>query len=162
MHKLGITIGVLSLCALTSVTPARSEAKNCDSMWMACVNAASGVMASLFPAAGQAEQLRCDHLVMACRNSGVWLATGEKMPPNPGPCKDCGGTKRAGATVSKTVTGATSTPVFGGKLNGQSAVTASNSPSGTSGAAPKAAAVKPATVPPQLAERLNRLQQQRQ
>ena len=158
MHKLGIIIGVLSLCALTSVTPARSDTKNCDSMWQACVNAASGVLASIFPSAAQAEQLRCDHLVMACRNSGYWLPTMEKMPPNPGPCKDCGGTKRAGATVSKTVTGAISTPVFGGMPNGQGTVKASNS---TGGAAPKVGIVKPATVPPQLSGHLNRLQQQR-
>jgi hypothetical protein len=159
LHKLGITITVLSLCAMTSVTPALSDAKNCDSMWAACVHtASSGVLASIFPSAAQAEQLRCDHLVMACRNSGYWLSTMEKMPPNSGPCKDCGGTKRAGATVSKTVTGATSTPVFGGTLNGQGTVTASNP---TKGAAPKVGTVKPATVPAQLSERLGRLQQQR-
>jgi hypothetical protein len=144
--------GVAVAAFATSVL---AEVRSCDTEWVRCV---SGVNASHGKLAHDL-QLACDRIVMECRRTGDFAgSTVSKNHPTKGidwPRPDKGGKSvERGSPTTGATTGALNPNVGGGGAPTKPALSA---PTRT-----LTGINKPPAAPPQLAERLRRLQQQRQ
>jgi hypothetical protein len=154
-------------------TSAFADVKTCDTMWIQCVNNASRV--------GRAYEysfsLACDRQVVQCRTTGQWAGQpvvkltkdiGDRAgaPKGSKPTNMTAGT--AGQRASGTIGGTTAGVLNPNVGSGGAPTSAPSSSTGAASGAPVTPTKivtginKPPATPTQLADRLRRLQQQRQ
>lgn len=132
-----------------------AEVRSCDTEWVRCV---SGINVSHGNLAHDL-QLACDRIVMECRRTGEFAGyTVSKNHPTkdidwPRPYKGGKSVERGSPTTGGTTAGALNPNVGGGAPTKPTLSAPTRTLTGIN---------KPPAAPPQLAERLRRLQQQRQ
>jgi hypothetical protein len=150
---------LVALVALAgAATSVFAEVNSCDTMWINCVNVVSS--RGYGPELSHSMQLACDRFVMQCRNTGEFMGRpAMKNHPTkdvdwPRPYKGGKSAERGSPTTGAPQAGLQTPNVGGG---GAPAKPTLSAPSRT-----VTGIDKPTMIPPQLAERLRRLQQQRQ